>query len=437
MTPLLARFRHFVAARSRVGLAVVMALALSAVTPAGAQTQEIEDTKSQREQTRAEAADRAAELDPLLTEDLELEAAVAALALHVSTQEAKLESTQQALATARDESKRSAGDVVSMTNSIADLRLRLGDRAVASYINPEAQRLDDYFVSSDLTVAAHKQALLDKVEGNDIDVLDQLRAAEDALVDLETAAAEAVEEVEAQELLEQAQLADLEDALAAEELLKAALEDRIAGVTAEIDALAARDAELTSLITDLIEEEEARVAAEEAARRWAEEQARIAAAQAEAANNSNNSNDSSGNNGDGDTPPPAPTAVPLPPPSTSGGMVWPTNGVVTSLFGPRWGRQHQGIDIAANTGTPIYAAQSGTVVNAGTLGGFGTMALIDHGDGFTTIYGHMSELYVSAGEYVNQGQTIGLMGCTGSCTGPHLHFETRVNGIPQDPMLYL
>jgi murein DD-endopeptidase MepM/ murein hydrolase activator NlpD len=111
--------------------------------------------------------------------------------------------------------------------------------------------------------------------------------------------------------------------------------------------------------------------------------------------------------------------------------------VVTSGFGPRWGRAHQGIDIAAPTGTTIVAAQSGTVVSAAPYGGYGNMVLIDHGGGFTTVYAHLSAFSVSAGQTVGAGQMVGQMGCTGSCTGPHLHFETRVNGVAQDPMLYL
>jgi murein DD-endopeptidase MepM/ murein hydrolase activator NlpD len=95
------------------------------------------------------------------------------------------------------------------------------------------------------------------------------------------------------------------------------------------------------------------------------------------------------------------------------------------------------LDIAAASGTQIYAAQSGTVIQSSAYGGYGNMIVIDHGDGFTTVYAHLSEYSVSTGESVSRGAAIGAMGCTGSCTGPHLHFETRVNGVPQNPMLYL
>ena len=110
---------------------------------------------------------------------------------------------------------------------------------------------------------------------------------------------------------------------------------------------------------------------------------------------------------------------------------------VTSGFGYRWGALHAGIDIANGTGTPIRAAKAGTIILAGWNGGYGNCIVIDHGGGFSTLYGHMSRLRASEGQQVGQGDLIGDMGSTGNSTGSHLHFETRVNGSPQDPMKYL
>jgi murein DD-endopeptidase MepM/ murein hydrolase activator NlpD len=123
-------------------------------------------------------------------------------------------------------------------------------------------------------------------------------------------------------------------------------------------------------------------------------------------------------------------------PSASG-FIWPVNGTVVSGFGMRWGRMHEGIDIAASTGTPIWAAASGTVIHAGWLGGYGYLVVIDHGNGLATAYGHASAILVGAGQQVAQGETIALVGSTGHSTGPHLHFEVRVNGAAVDPLLYL
>ncbi len=115
----------------------------------------------------------------------------------------------------------------------------------------------------------------------------------------------------------------------------------------------------------------------------------------------------------------------------------PVRGTVTSEFGPRGGRNHDGIDIAAPTGTPVRAAACGTVSLAGQQSGYGNIVCITHTSQFSTCYAHLSRFGVTSGAQVQQGQVIGYVGCTGSCTGPHLHFETRVNGQAQDPRTYL
>ena len=123
----------------------------------------------------------------------------------------------------------------------------------------------------------------------------------------------------------------------------------------------------------------------------------------------------------------------------SGGFIWPVNGPVTSPFGPRWGRLHAGIDIASPTGTPIRAVKDGNVVlvqSEATSGGYGNFTCIDHGGGLTSCYAHQSVQNITSGS-VSQGDVIGLVGCTGSCYGDHLHFEIRINGVPTDPLGYL
>ena len=122
---------------------------------------------------------------------------------------------------------------------------------------------------------------------------------------------------------------------------------------------------------------------------------------------------------------------------SAAGLIWPVAGPITSPFGMRWGKLHPGIDIGASMGTPIHAAASGNVVYAGWMTGYGNLTVIDHGGGIATAYGHQSKLEVAVGDQVTQGQEIGLVGSTGFSTGPHLHFEVRVNGVPVDPMGYL
>ena len=122
---------------------------------------------------------------------------------------------------------------------------------------------------------------------------------------------------------------------------------------------------------------------------------------------------------------------------SSAGLIWPVQGPVTSPFGWRWGRMHEGIDIGVPYGTPIHAAASGTIIYCGWESGYGNLTVIDHGNNLATAYGHQSSIAVSCGQQVTQGQVIGYVGSTGHSTGPHLHFEVRVNGNPVDPMGYL
>jgi murein DD-endopeptidase MepM/ murein hydrolase activator NlpD len=123
--------------------------------------------------------------------------------------------------------------------------------------------------------------------------------------------------------------------------------------------------------------------------------------------------------------------------ASNAGLIWPVQGPVTSPFGWRWGRMHEGIDIGVGYGTPIHAAAGGTVIYCGWEEGYGNFVVLDHGGNLATAYGHQSSIAVTCGQQVNQGDVIGYVGCTGHCFGPHLHFEVRVNGDPVDPLGYL
>jgi murein DD-endopeptidase MepM/ murein hydrolase activator NlpD len=123
----------------------------------------------------------------------------------------------------------------------------------------------------------------------------------------------------------------------------------------------------------------------------------------------------------------------------SGQLIWPVDGPVVSGFGMRWGRMHEGIDIAVPAGTPIRAADAGTVVlvqSEAESGGYGNFSCLDHGGGLQTCYAHQSSFAVTSGS-VSQGDVIGYVGCTGHCYGDHLHFEVRISGAPTDPLGYL
>jgi murein DD-endopeptidase MepM/ murein hydrolase activator NlpD len=127
---------------------------------------------------------------------------------------------------------------------------------------------------------------------------------------------------------------------------------------------------------------------------------------------------------------------------STGLMGYPTNGPITSPFGDRmhpilgYVRFHAGLDFGADYGSPIFAANSGTVILAGWYSGYGQAVIIDHGGGITTLYGHTSDLYVSEGQTVKRGEPIATIGSSGFSTGPHLHFEVRANGEPVNPINY-
>jgi murein DD-endopeptidase MepM/ murein hydrolase activator NlpD len=139
----------------------------------------------------------------------------------------------------------------------------------------------------------------------------------------------------------------------------------------------------------------------------------------------------------------APGVQTLPAPTGSGTLTLPVAGPVTSPFGPRTspttGAQefHEGIDIGAAQGTPIRAAASGTVTFAGQMSGYGNIVIVQHAGGMQTRYAHQSAMSVTAGQTVAAGEVIGAVGATGEATGPHLHFEVRLNGVAVDPAPYL
>ncbi|MBN2378607.1 M23 family metallopeptidase [candidate division WOR-3 bacterium] len=116
---------------------------------------------------------------------------------------------------------------------------------------------------------------------------------------------------------------------------------------------------------------------------------------------------------------------------------WPTSGIISSRFGPRGRGFHSGIDIANTIGTPIYATGDGVVTFKGYVGAMGKEVEINHGSEFTTVYGHLSRYGVDIGDRVERGDIIGYIGNTGRSTGPHLHYEVRVNGVPVDPWPYI
>jgi murein DD-endopeptidase MepM/ murein hydrolase activator NlpD len=428
--PLMKRLHRLLVAC--IGLCLLAQLIPSGVS---AQTEQIDQLRSDRDAVRADRARAAADLDPLLSANEQIEEALRVLTEDLASRQAELDATRFQLERARIEVIAAQDEVVLEQQRIADLRLQLQRQAITAYVQPRGTGDEDVFRASDLNEGERRRALVSAVQTSQADILDDLRVAE-ANRELAVARAEnAQRNIESRELQAQRQVTQVDEAIANQQRLEAILVERIAEFQEEVDLLAVDEANLQAEITGLIIEEEQRAAAiREAARIQAERervareeeqrrQAQIAAA-------------ARGEASAVEAPVSRADAALVGAPSGQG-LTWPVNGTVTSNFGPRWGRQHNGIDIAANTGTTVASAGSGTVIAAGFSGGFGQRVLIQHSGGLVTLYAHLSSINVSTGQSVSSGTSIGAVGCTGSCTGPHLHFETRVGGTAYDPRSYL
>ena len=354
-------------------------IALLVALPALAQSSEdLAEIEEQQDQLSAQ-------LDTLQADYDELAARLATTRQQVREQEAAKRAAEQRLEAARSEVLAAQSAVAEMEDEIVALEAQADEDAVDLYMNPDPVTVVD---ASDLTTATRREALLATVVNNHNDVLDRLEGLRVDLVDARARAQAAQEQVEAERAEVQALLAEYRATLGEQQALEAELASRIDRVQERADDLAAE-----------------------------EDAIRAALARASQAPT----------NPDG--------SVDLPP-ASSGQLQWPTTGTITGVFGEDRGSHiHAGIDIANASGTPIVAAEAGTVIS-GCGGGYGNCVLVDHGNGMVTLYAHMTSIAVGSGS-VSRGTYLGSMGCTGSCTGPHLHFEVRINGTPYNPQSYL
>jgi murein DD-endopeptidase MepM/ murein hydrolase activator NlpD len=381
-------------------VAVLVALLGAQLTPAGA----VENPRASREAARDRQAQLAEELDGLAASENELLDAIAVLSEQVDAQSGEVGAARQAVAAAESDVAEAETAMAETGAEIGGLTEAVVERAVETFIRPTGDGIDEMVQSRNIAEASRKRALLDQVTANDQDVIDQLNAAREDFEFSKVAAEAATAKANDRRIETEARLAELEATRSDQARLVAALDTRQSEVSAEIDAQAASEAELTRIIAEAEAEAEARAAA--AAR--------------------------SVRSGTGSTTGPAGAASPNRTVG-GGGCIWPARGTVTSEYGSRWGRLHAGIDIAAPTGTPIYAAQAGTVIFSGVQSGYGNVVIVSHDGGLTTLYGHQSRVAASNGQAVSQGDNIGFVGSTGRSTGPHLHFETRYGGSPRNP----
>ena len=448
-----------------LGAVVIVALA-GAVVPAALAQDTVDDLRDAREAARRDAAEAAAAIDALSAEDAELVEALAAIDDHIALQEAKVRTAVAAIAAAEDAAAAAVSRAGEIDEQIEAIRDRLRERAIEAYVSPAATAQTD-LDTADLLEATLRRSFLDQIVGDEYELVDQLRTAIAEQEAAQAEAADALEVARAERTRLDERLTEREAARQEAERLRAEVQDRVAEWQTISDEIEAADQEIAEEIRRL--EEEARRAAEEQARqeaearRLAEEEARRLAEEEAAA-------DADPDDTDPDTDPDAEPAPEDDDPQSDGGeddpdgeegdgggeddgdpapvgtfaiTHRPVNGPITSPFGERihpiFGtvRNHYGIDFNGSTGDPIVAAADGVVLSSGWRTGYGNTVVVSHGDGFTTLYAHMTDMNVLAGDQVVGGELIGWVGSTGWSTGSHLHFEVRLDGVALDPALYL
>jgi murein DD-endopeptidase MepM/ murein hydrolase activator NlpD len=324
-----------------------------------------------------------------------LEGEISATQKQLDRAQDSLDRQREELLEVRDQLEEARDRLERLRSELATARRVLAARLVEIYKSDTPDALTVVLEADGFADLLERAEFLERISEQDRAITDRVRGLRDQAHD------QAVE------------LADLEhrEQLAAERILRE--RDQIASAQGQL--VSSRD-ELASARADrrgaLSQVRDSRVALEGDLRALEAEQARVQAALSNAA-------------------PGGPVR------QGSGQLVWPVNGPVVSPFGMRWGRLHAGVDIAVGSGTAIHAADSGQVVLMGWVGGYGNYTCIQHTGSLSTCYAHQSSFATSNGASVSQGQVIGYVGCTGHCFGDHLHFETRVNGSPVDPMGYL
>ncbi len=377
--------------RSPLVIAVLIAASVLVGSNPG-RAEDLSDLRRQREQAR-EAEQNALEQIDLLRADAEvIRDTLLEIQALVDAQVARVEGAQQALAaaeaevSAREQLARDAEEAIEDT--IAQIRVR----AVDAYVGTGDSGLEAWLADGDVNQTAIRIAMLDFTAGSERDLLDDLRSHR-AELEINVEFGEAAKE-EADRLRSEVEeeLAVLRDRRALQLEVQAELATRIDAWLLEADERSQASDEFTDLI-----------------------RAETAAATGLRAGS-----------------------------ASLKGFIMPTTGRIGSAFGPRvhpiFGtvRQHTGVDIGASSGNPIWASKDGRVIFAGWKGGYGNTVVMVHGDGtVTTLYAHMSVIQASVGDMVDQGEVVGKIGSTGFSTGPHLHFEVRVNGTPKDPVAFL
>jgi len=379
------------AARLRVGFFIFFAMAMVVgLAPASAQ-ESIEDAREQREAAREAELRAQASRDVLEAEWEDVEAAFDAADELVQIAETRAATLRTQLALAEQRIRRTEVGIAWAEYDQDQINEQLADLAIQEYLGVSTE--ESVLESGDLNETLARNAVLDVIQGASNDVIDTARTAETRQEELRSQAEVELAEVQRLQAELDEELADLEAAREVRARARDALDARLDEWSEVIDDWDTIEQDLTNFIVAEQRRADAQVAANAA--------------------------------------------------RSADGFVWPTAGGIGSYFGYRthpilgYRRLHGGLDIGGKHGQPIYATKEGTVIMARVNGGYGKTVIIDHGNGNASLYGHQSELTVREGDYVETGEQIGKVGSTGLSTGPHLHFEMRVNGDVVDPLGFL
>lgn len=345
---------------------------------------------------RRRRAEAAGNLDEARAADEEIAAGLQAINETAQETQSKIDAARSRLEAARRTLETTSAELDESDEERAAIEQKLLAQAVEGFKTGDDEP-SVFFTDRNMNRAVRQTQLLEQANTSTADLLEQLRGLNEdqRVAKAEAEAAEQDAAVSEAEL--QAELDRLREQEAVQLRLRSEAQARIARWESELSAYAAEDQAIQRLIAQ-------------------------------------------GRGGSSGTSAPA---TPLPREPSSLGYQWPINGTVTSPYGyrihPIYGTRklHTGLDIGAPRGTPIAAATDGVVIFAGSRGGYGSTVIVDHGDGLSSLYAHMSQINASEGTTVRRGDIVGLVGATGTATGNHLHFEIRNNGSPTNPAPFL
>jgi murein DD-endopeptidase MepM/ murein hydrolase activator NlpD len=407
-----------------------------AMSPAGAQGDV--DPETQRQQNEQRQQEIAGQLDVLKASDEQLKAELDKLDVDVHANEAKVNQARADLEAARAQIGELERQVVDAEQAAAVARRNAADRAVAAYMRPDRETASQVLAAKDPQQLAKMHAFMTDLAQYNHSVLMTRVYAEQDLKNKKAQAEDVHERADHLAVQADADLAEVTRLRDRQVVVRTELDTRITGLKDESEALEAQEAELSAIINA----RHAAVPDGGPEVNPPDTVPTVTTAPTTVAPTTIAGPTTTAKPGTPTTKPPSTTVAPTTTPPTTkppGGpkLSWPVSGPVTSPFGSRWGTFHKGIDIGVGMGTPIHAAAAGTVFFSGVIDGYGNVILIDHGKGMVTLYAHQSQLIATQGSFVSAGQTIGLVGSTGHSTGPHLHFEVRINNVAVDPMGYL